>query len=205
MLLIHLVSILLWHSLLFLIIAKEGLALRSLLLSFVAGSFMFALVMIVPLLHAFVITLPLLAHPYWQAFISSALNEEIARAFIIFVFINRNVASLSPKERLLMVIAIGSVFATIENAGYASSSTLPMLLIRLLVVTPLHMSLSALHLTIHGGFWWAWLIHGFFNHLIGQGYPWMQIAQVLAGLSLIVIYFMVKSHDKPEQKLNVWE
>jgi RsiW-degrading membrane proteinase PrsW (M82 family) len=207
MLLTHIITVLIWHGLIFIILAKEGLALRSLLLSFVAGSLMFILVMAIPLLQTFIISVPvnIISHHHWQAFISSALSEELVRAFVILLFIKGVLPKLKTKEKLLMTIAIGTVFATIENSGYASSSSLSALVIRLLVITPLHMSLSALHLIPKRGFFYAWLAHGIFNSFVEQSSPWVQIVQVTAGISLIPLYFTVKMHDRPEEKFTIWE
>ncbi len=206
MLLQHILTVLIWHGIIFIILIKEGLKLPSLFLSFIAGSFMFMLVVIMPLLDTFIIALPftITNAKAWQAFISSALNEELARAFVVFIFIKATFITLTPKEKLLMAIAIGTVFATIEHTGYISAVSVPILFIRLLVVSPLHMGLSVLHFMPKRGFVYAWLIHGLFNNGITHGYPWAQLVQMLAGISLIPLYFVIKMYDKPEEKFNIW-
>ncbi|NIZ46538.1 hypothetical protein HCT46_01165 [Spirochaetales bacterium BR208] len=112
--------------------------------------------------------------------ILNIIIEESSRFFILTVFIISSKHFSTTYIQLQFAMVSGIIFALLESAGYILHLSLLAFLIRLLIVTPLHIFLTMLQVRlVKKGFILAIILHSIYNYSYDIGSPLTQIMQIV--------------------------
>ncbi|NIZ40986.1 hypothetical protein PVA45_05670 [Entomospira entomophila] len=112
--------------------------------------------------------------------VSTVLIEESSRFLILTEFIIPSKNFPTKYNQLQFAMISGVIFALLESAGYILHLSTSAFIMRLLIITPLHIFLTMLQVQLKKrGFLLAIALHTIYNYSYDIGSPLTQIMQIV--------------------------
>lgn len=157
-----------------------------------------------------------------QAFLLSALPEELAKCAFLFIFFRTNQIQHSLAEGIFYGILFGLFFGLIESAFYALNLELWPMMVRSTTALPLHMIsggiLGSFILTYENsnprnipvfdlftGFLFTYVIHAFYNFSVFKSLDYLYLLPVILVLGFAILEYkiMVSKNTLPREVMDI--